>query len=176
MAYGVNKFGERLKHVGVIDDELNMNGNKIVGLPTYIGELAGEGDAVSKRILLDVLDRLNNILLRTNGTNRMTGDLLMNSSNNDSVSIVCIDFGTEEKSFLLWLGNLDNVLAYNTLIQSQPVTLYTSNGFLVKVGNRNITRFNANEIDVSTDININGKYIYNLSPPLHEYDATVTLD
>jgi len=44
------------------------------------------------------------------------------------------------------------------------------------VGNRNITRFNANEIDVSTDININGKYIYNLSPPLHEYDATVTLD
>jgi len=79
MAYGVNKFGERLKHVGVIDDELNMNGNKIVGLPTYIGELTGEGDAVSKRILLDVLDRLNNILLRTNGTNRMTGDLLMNN-------------------------------------------------------------------------------------------------
>jgi len=44
----------------------------------------------------------------------MTGDLLMNSSNNDSVSIGCIDFGTEEKSFLLWLGNLDNGLAYNT--------------------------------------------------------------
>jgi len=98
----------------------------------------------------------------------MTGDLLMNSSNNDSVSIGCIDFGTEEKSFLLWLGNLDNGLAYNTWIQSQPVTLYTSNGFLVKVGNRDITRFSANEID----ININGKYIYNLSPPLHEYDAT----
>jgi len=61
MAYGVNKFGERLIHVDVIDDELNMNGNKIVGLPNYVGELAGEGDAVSKRILLDVLDRLNNI-------------------------------------------------------------------------------------------------------------------
>ena len=102
----------------------------------------------------------------------MTGDLLMNSSNNDSVSIGCIDFGTEEKSYLLWLGNLDNGLAYNTLIQSQPVTLYTLNGFLVKVGNRDITRFNANEIDASTDININGKYIYNLSSPLHEYDAT----
>jgi len=101
MPYGVNKFGERLQHVGVIDDELNMNGNKIDGLPTYIGELAGEGDAVSKRIMLDVLDRLNNILLRTNGTNRMTGDLLMNSSNNDSVSIGCIDFGTEEKRFVL---------------------------------------------------------------------------
>jgi len=80
MAYGVNKFGERLKHVDVIDDELNMNGNKTVGLPTYTGALAGEGDAVSKRILLDVLDRLNNILLRTNGTNRMNGNLLMNSS------------------------------------------------------------------------------------------------
>ena len=92
------------------------------------------------------------------------------------MSIGCTDFGTKDKSFLLWLGNLDNGLAYNTLTQSQPVTLYTSNGFLVKVGNRDITRFNANEIDVSTDININGKYIYNLSPPLHEYDATVTLD
>jgi len=50
------------------------------------------------------------------------------------------------------LGNLDNGLAYNTLVQSQPVTLYTSNGFLVRVGNKDITRLNANEIDVSTDI------------------------
>ena len=32
--YGVNKFGDRLKHADTIDDELNMNGNKIVGLPT----------------------------------------------------------------------------------------------------------------------------------------------
>ena len=60
--YGVNKFGDnfyRLKHAG-IDDELNMNGNKIVGLPTYTGDLTGEGDAVSFRILLDVMERLNN--------------------------------------------------------------------------------------------------------------------
>jgi len=38
-----------------------MNGNKIVGLPTYIGDLTGEGDAVSHRILLDVMERLKNI-------------------------------------------------------------------------------------------------------------------
>ena len=34
--YGVHKFGDRLKHAGTIDDELNMNGNKIVGLPTSL--------------------------------------------------------------------------------------------------------------------------------------------
>ena len=32
--YGVNKFGDRLKHADTIDDELNMNWNKIAGLPT----------------------------------------------------------------------------------------------------------------------------------------------
>ena len=59
--FGVNKFGDkfyRLKHAGTIDDELNMNGNKIVGLPTHIGDLTGDGDAVSHRILLDVMDIL----------------------------------------------------------------------------------------------------------------------
>jgi len=43
-------------------------------LPTDIGDLTDDGDVVSLRILLDVMERLNNILLRTNGTNRMTGD------------------------------------------------------------------------------------------------------
>jgi len=102
--YGANKFGDRLKHAGTIDDELNTNGNKIVGLPTYIGDLAGDGYAVLHRILSDVMERLNNILLRTNGTNRMTGDLLMNSSHNDSVSMGCIDFGASEKSFVVDFG------------------------------------------------------------------------
>jgi len=41
--YGANKFGDRFKHAGIIDDELNMNGIKITGLPTYIGDLIGEG-------------------------------------------------------------------------------------------------------------------------------------
>ena len=45
----MNKFGDRLKHAGTIDDELNMNGNKTVGLPTYIGDLTGDGDVVSHR-------------------------------------------------------------------------------------------------------------------------------
>jgi len=70
------------------------------------------------------------------------------------------------------LGNANNGLAYNTLIESQPVTLYTSNGFLVRVGNKDVTKLSINKIDVFTNINANGKYIYNLSPPLHQYDAT----
>jgi len=50
--------------------------------------------------------------------------------------------------------------------------LYTSNGFLARVGNRAVTKFNINKIDLFTNINANGKYIYNLSPPLHQYCAT----
>jgi len=79
--YGVTKFGDnfyRLKHAGTIDDDLNMNGKKIVGLPTHIGNLSREGDTVSHRISLGIMARLN-------GTDRMTDDLLINSSNNDSV-------------------------------------------------------------------------------------------
>jgi len=128
--------------------------------------------AVSHRILLDVMERLKNMLLRTNGTNRMTGDLLMNSANNDSVSIGCLYLGSAEKSLVVYLGIASNGLAYNTLIESQPVTLYTSNGFLVRVRNTDVTKFSINKIDVFTNINAKGKYIYHLSPPLHQYDAT----
>ena len=45
----VNKFGDRMNHAGTIYDELNMNGNKFVGLPTPIGDLTGDGDVVSHR-------------------------------------------------------------------------------------------------------------------------------
>jgi len=76
----------------------------------------------------------------------------------------CIDFGTAEKSFVVYLGNANNGLAYDTLMQSRSVT---SNGFLVRVGNRDVTKFKVNKIDVFTNINANGKYIQNLSPPLH---------
>ena len=106
-----------------------MNGNSIVGLPTHIGALTGDGDAVSRRILLAIIEKLNHIPLTTNGTNKMTGDLLMDSSDNDSVSIGCMDFGAGEKSFGVYLGNVHNGLLYNTLVDSQPVTLYESDGF-----------------------------------------------
>ena len=63
----------------------------------------------------------------------------MDSSDNDSVSIGCIDFGAGEKSFGVYLGNVHNSLLYNTLVDSQPVTLYASDGFLVKVNNVDVT-------------------------------------
>ena len=45
----------------------------------------------------------------------MTGDLLMDSSNNDSVSIGCTDFGAGEKSFGVYLGNVQLfITAYYT--------------------------------------------------------------
>ena len=38
---------------------------------------------------------------------------MMDSSDNDSVSIGCIDFGAGEKSFGVYLGNVHNGLLYN---------------------------------------------------------------
>jgi len=95
MSYGINKFGDK----ATVENAINMNGDSIVGLPTHIGALTADGDAVSGRILLDVIEKLNHISLKTNGTNKMTCDILMDSSNNDSVSIGCTDLGTGEKSF-----------------------------------------------------------------------------
>jgi len=148
-----------------------MNGNSIVGLPTHIGALTGDEDAVSRRILLDIIEKLNHISLKTNGTNKMTGDLLMDSSNNDSVSIGCTDFGAGEKSFGVYLGNVHNDVLYNTLVESQPVTLYTSDGFLVKVNNVNVTKFNSNKVDLFTSIDAKQNFIYNVPQPIHDYDV-----
>ena len=159
----INKFGDK----AIVENELNMNGNSIVGLPTHIGALTGDGDAVSRRILLDVIEKLNHISLKTNGTNKMTGDLLMDSSDNDSVSIGCIDFGAGEKSFGVYLGNV----LYNTLVDSQPVTLYASDGFLVKVNNVNVTKFNSNKVDLFTSIDAKQNFIYNVPQPIHPYDV-----
>ena len=58
-----------------------------------------------------------------------------------------------------------------TLAQNQPVTLYTSDGFLVKVDNIDVTKFNRNKVDLLTDTDANENYIYNLPLPLHDYDA-----
>ena len=63
MSYGINKFGVK----STVENELNMNSNNTVGLPTQIGAL-------------------------TSG---------------------------------VYLGNVHNVLLYNTIVDSQPVTLYT---------------------------------------------------
>jgi len=43
---------------------------------------------------------------------------------------------------------------------------------VVRVRNKDVTKFSINKIDVFTNSNANGKYIYNLSPPLYQYDAT----
>jgi len=36
MSYGINKFGDK----ATVENELNMNGNSTVGLPTHIGVLS----------------------------------------------------------------------------------------------------------------------------------------
>jgi len=104
MSYGVK---------ATVENELNMNSNNTVGLPTQIGAL-------------------------TSG---------------------------------VYLGNVHNVLLYNTIVDSQPVTLYTSDGFLVKVNNVNVTKFNSNEVDFFTSIDAKQNYIYNVPQPIHPYDV-----
>jgi len=39
----------------------------------------------------------------------------------------------KQKTFVLSLGNINNQLLYNTLIANQPVILYTSYGFEVRL-------------------------------------------
>jgi len=41
----------------------------------------------------------------------------------------------------------------------------------VRLKNRNVTKFEINKIYVFTNINADDRYIYNLSPQLHQYDA-----
>ena len=60
MSHGINKFGEK-GNFDTSGDELNMQGRKIVGLPTHMPALTSDGDAVSRKILLDVMERLHNI-------------------------------------------------------------------------------------------------------------------
>ena len=68
------------------------------------------------------------------------------------------------------MGNVHNGLLYNTLVESQPVTLYTSNGFLVKVNNVNVTKFNSN-IYLFTSIDAKQNFIYNVPQPIHPCDV-----
>jgi len=63
MSYGVNRFGDKATF-STTGNELNIHGHKVVGLPTHIGVLTSDGDAVSHRMLLDVMEKLHNILLK----------------------------------------------------------------------------------------------------------------
>ena len=70
----------------------------------------------------------------------MTGDLLVNVSSDTIRLMGCTDL-IEGKSFLLWLGNYQNQLHYtvSALPEAQtPVTMETTHGFLVKVGNTDV--------------------------------------
>ena len=65
------------------------------------------------------------------------------------------------------MGNVHNGLLYNTLFVSQPVTLYASDGFLVKINNVNDTKFNSNKVDLFTSIVAKQNFIYNVPQPVH---------
>jgi len=56
-------------------------GNKVVVLEAHLRELTGYRYVVSSTIIFNVMTRLNNVLLRRDCSNKMTGDLLMDSSN-----------------------------------------------------------------------------------------------
>ena len=64
-----------------------------------------------------------------------TYGVVTHNSNNDTILLECLDFGNNQKAFALSLGNINNQLLYNTLIVDQPVVLYASDGFEVRLGN-----------------------------------------
>ena len=115
--------------------DLRMNNNNINGLDINPVNL-NKSSAVPYGVFIHYLTEAFSQFLQLDGSNVMRGDLLMDSTNNDNVAIGCNDFGSAQKGFALLLGNVDNCLFYNTLIANQPVVLYTSDGFEVRLGNR----------------------------------------
>ena len=64
------------------------------------------------------------------------------------------------------MGNVHNGLLYNTLVDS-----HASDGFLVKVNNVKLTKFNSNKVDFFTSIDAKQNFIYNVPQPIHPYDV-----
>jgi len=124
----VNRNGDEMH------GDLQMNNNNINGLdinPVNVNN----SSAVSYGVLIHYLTEAFSQFLQPDGSNVMRGDLLVDSTNNDSVAIGCNNFGSAQKGFAHLLGNINNQLLYNTLIANQPVVLYTSDGFEVRLGN-----------------------------------------
>ena len=152
------------------DGELNMNGNRITGLPS---NLPSSGtDAVSWSNVINLVresERESASKVSKTG-DVMTGDLLLSAYDDNNRIIGCTDL-VIDKSFSILLGTLTNKL-YFVFKPQEPVTLQTDHGFLVKAGNDDICRFGTPEIVFHKAIRMNSNRITNLPEPILPHEAT----
>ncbi len=134
-----------------IEADLNMNNNKIIGLsnPT------NKSDATNKHYV-DIADRKR--VLKNGDT--MNGDLQFILGTALTRKLGCSDL-TAGKEFIILLGNRENSFRYSP---TKPITLESSDGFLVRVGSNDICQF-------STNINVYNNKITQLSEPTDAQDA-----
>ena len=79
------KITQKYKNCNTMSGNLNMSGNKVTGLPTSILDAAGDSDAVSKQIMVDVAAGVrSNCLQRLGDT--MSEQIDMNSNTIINVS------------------------------------------------------------------------------------------
>ncbi len=134
-----------------IEADLNMNNNKIIGLSDPINN----SDATHKHYV-DNADKRR--VLKRGDT--MNGDLQLSIGTASIRQLGCSDL-TAGKEFIVLLGNRENSLHY---FPTKPITLQSSDGFLIKVGNNDICQF-------STNINVYDRKITQLSEPTAAQDA-----
>jgi hypothetical protein len=153
---GVSKLGDTMT------GELHMSDNKITGLhlPT------DKSDATNKQYV-DVQNKKQ--VAKTGDI--VTGDLRISMGSDLVRTLGCLDLSAARK-FIIALGNRENnlFLALASHSTPTPVTLETTDGFLVKAG-KNICQFAREEIDVFKDITMNDNKIVQLSDPVDDQDA-----
>ena len=188
----VDKFGRRydvvpssnisnvLRSGDTMEGDLNMNGNRIAGLPSNLPPSGTDAVSWSNVVNL-VRDSERESASKVSRTGDvMTGNLLLSAYDDSNRIIGCTDL-VIDNSFSILLGTSRNKL-YFVFKHQEPVTLQTNHGFLVKAGNDDVCRLgtadDSPEIVFHKVIRMNSNRITNLPEPIlpHEVANKIYVD
>jgi len=149
-----------------------MNGYRIKGLPTP--DVPESNSDVASWLQIVNLVRKSTVENETKVSKAgdvMTGDLTLSIDNDERRLLGCQDL-TPGKSFSFLLNDAMNRLWY---VLREPITMETTNGFIVKVKGEDIckigTGLNPQTIEFFTDIRMNLNRISNLREPVDSDEA-----
>jgi len=188
----INNTFLRLDGSNDVTGDIDMGGRLLVGLPTTYPS-AGNGDEAISFTQATALvgDKITNSADPTDDkhlTNKkyvddqdaskvsktgetMTGNLLFSVGTDRLRTTGCRSL-SGNKEFAIFLGNTTNKILCRL---TQPITLHTTDGFLVKHGDQDIIRFGSalgrRVTESFQDIVMNEKYIVGLHDPAEAQDA-----
>ena len=160
---GISKTGDTML------GDLNMNNNRLTGLPP--GEPQTGRDAVSwsQAVLLTNDVKIHSV--KKTG-DLMTGNLILSAYGGANRIFGCSDLEAG-RAFTLMLGTSTNKLYFR--FRREPIVLYTDNGFLVKAEAQNICRLGTAdeipEIIIYKNIRMNSNRLTNLPAPTLPHEA-----